>query len=100
MSEEEKIKTQIGRLFVESGEKERILESLKRRLAESGWNDGLDAHTRDLVRSKGLEKAKFEDLCKEANEFGRATVSESIKRDFLDQIVTFLNENLDTANEA
>ncbi|OBZ83451.1 Transcription and mRNA export factor ENY2 [Choanephora cucurbitarum] len=71
MSEAEKTRTAVSRLFVESGEKERLLEFLKSRLQETGWNDNLDAYSRDMIRSKNLEDASLDDLTKELGDYGR-----------------------------
>ncbi|KAI8362596.1 transcription factor e(y)2-domain-containing protein [Blakeslea trispora] len=94
MSETEKTRIAVSRLFVESGEKERLLEFLKLRLQETGWNDNLDAYSRDMIRNKSLEDASLNDLTKELGDYGRSTVSESIKKDLLEQIKKFLDDNL------
>ncbi|KAI7893238.1 uncharacterized protein EV154DRAFT_561463 [Mucor mucedo] len=71
MSETEKMKTAVNRLFVESGEKERLLQVLRLRLADSGWNDGLDAHCRETIRNRNLDDVSMEDLIKEVQEHGK-----------------------------
>ncbi|KAI8095046.1 transcription factor e(y)2-domain-containing protein [Gilbertella persicaria] len=95
MSDTEKMRTAVSRLFVESGEKERLLELLKLRLQESGWNDNLDAYSRDTVRNKNLQNASLDELTKEMGDYGRSTVNEVIKKDLLEHIKKFLDENLD-----
>ncbi|KAI7898109.1 enhancer of yellow 2 transcription factor-like protein B-like protein [Cokeromyces recurvatus] len=95
MSETEKSRTAINKLFVESGEKERLLQFLRTRLIESGWNGNLDAYTRDVIRNKNLEKTTLEELEKEVGDYGRAIIKESVKKDVLEQIKKFLDNNLD-----
>ncbi|CAO0793767.1 unnamed protein product [Mucor circinelloides] len=95
MSDAEKMRTSVSRLFVESGEKDRLLQLLRARLSDSGWTDSLDAYSRDVVRTKNLEDVSFEDLVKEIGDHGRSTVSETIKKDLLESIKKFLDEHLD-----
>ncbi|KAI9468488.1 MAG: hypothetical protein EXX96DRAFT_624109 [Benjaminiella poitrasii] len=71
MSESDKSRTAINKLFVESGEKARLLQFLRTRLIESGWNDSLDAYTRDAVIHKNLDNTTLEGLEKEVGEYGR-----------------------------
>ncbi|EPB90809.1 hypothetical protein HMPREF1544_02387 [Mucor circinelloides 1006PhL] len=93
MSDAEKMRTSVSRLFVESGEKDRLLQLLRARLSDSGWTDSLDAY--NVVRTKNLEDVSFEDLVKEIGDHGRSTVSETIKKDLLESIKKFLDEHLD-----
>ncbi|OAD73773.1 hypothetical protein PHYBLDRAFT_168208 [Phycomyces blakesleeanus NRRL 1555(-)] len=53
MSEQEKIRASVERQFVESGEKDRfrLLQLLKERLTDFGWNDRLYAHCRESSRT-------------------------------------------------
>lgn len=95
MSETEKMKTAVSRLFVESGEKERLLQLLRLRLSESGWNDNLDAHCRDTIRNKNIDNISMDELLKEVGDHGRSTINESIKKDLLEHIKKFLDDNLE-----
>ncbi|KAI7872379.1 hypothetical protein BDF14DRAFT_1877599 [Spinellus fusiger] len=70
MSEQEKIRAAISRQFIESGEKERMMQLLKERLTDAGWNDKLYAYC-------------------------RGTVNESVKKEILTEIKKFLSENLE-----
>ena len=49
---------------MESGEKERLKDHLRMRLKECGWEDQLRLHAKDVVREKGLERIKLEELTK------------------------------------
>ncbi|OAD01456.1 hypothetical protein MUCCIDRAFT_112903 [Mucor lusitanicus CBS 277.49] len=69
MSDAEKMQTSVSRLFVESGEKDRLLQLLRARLSDSGWTDSLDAY--NVIKSKNLENVSFEDLIKEIGDHGR-----------------------------
>ena len=63
-------KTTIEQRLVETGEKERLKEHLRTRLTESGWREELKLHAREVVRTRGLNNIKHEDLVKESTEAG------------------------------
>ncbi|KAI8049385.1 enhancer of yellow 2 transcription factor-like protein B-like protein [Thamnidium elegans] len=95
MSESEKEQAAVNRLFVESGEKERLLQILRARLSDSGWNDSLDAHCRDTIRNKNVDNISLDELLKDVEDHGKTTIQESIKKDLLEQIKKFLDEHLE-----
>ena len=73
-----------------SGEKERLKDHLRMRLIECGWRDKLKLHAKEVVREKGLERIKLEELVKEITNKGRAEVPDSVKRELLMKIKDFL----------
>lgn len=83
-------KTAIHQRLVQSGEKEKLKEHLRCRLIESGWRDQLKIHAKEVVRQKGLEKVKLEDLVKDITPKGRALVPDSVKRELLAKIKQFI----------
>lgn len=88
------LQASIHHKLVESGEKERLKDHLRMRLIECGWKDQLKLHAKDvvreIVREKGLERIKLEDLTKEITLKGRSLVPDSIKRELLLMIKEFL----------
>ncbi|KAI9363610.1 enhancer of yellow 2 transcription factor [Pilaira anomala] len=83
MSESEKEQAAVSRLFVESGEKERLLRILRLRLSDSGWNDSLDAHCRDTIRNKNLDHISLDNLLKEVEDHGKSKLQcRNISRNF------------------
>ncbi|KAL0094267.1 hypothetical protein F4703DRAFT_1817461 [Phycomyces blakesleeanus] len=111
MSEQEKIRASVERQFVESGEKDRyvlniwlyqilisrfrLLQLLKERLTDFGWNDRLYAHCRETILNRKLENVTLDKLVNEASDYGRNTIHDSIKKEVLANIREFLDENLD-----
>ncbi|KAI9015272.1 transcription factor e(y)2-domain-containing protein [Phycomyces nitens] len=97
MSEQEKIRASVERQFVESGEKDRLLQLLKERLTDFGWNDKLYAHCREMVLNNKDENENItlDKLVNEASDYGRNTIHDSIKKEVLANIREFLDENLD-----
>ena len=74
-------KTTIEQRLVETGEKERLKEHLRTRLTESGWREELKLHAREVVRARGLNNIKHEDLVKEITPKGRALVPDVVKKE-------------------
>ena len=83
-------KTTIEQRLVETGEKERLKEHLRTRLTESGWREELKLHAREVVRTRGLNNIKHEDLVKEITPKGRALVPDVVKKELLIKIQAFL----------
>ena len=83
-------KTTIEQRLVETGEKERLKEHLRTRLTESGWREELKLHAREVVRARGLNNIKHEDLVKEITPKGRALVPDVVKKELLIKIQAFL----------
>ena len=84
------LRTSINHKLVESGEKERLKDHLRMRLIECGWRDQLKLHAKDVVRERGLERIKLEELVKEITVKGRSMVPDSVKRELLVKIKDFL----------
>ena len=90
MSSHEKMKTLIHQKLITSGEKERLKEHLRARLIESGWRDQLKLEANNMVKEKGIERVRLEDLVTEITPKGRQTVPDAIKRELLTKIKDFL----------
>lgn len=84
------MKTAINQKLTETGEKERLKELLRTRLIECGWQDQLKGHCKEIVKERGLEHVKVDDLVKEITPKGRSSVPDSVKRELLQRIRTFL----------
>ncbi|KAI8394297.1 enhancer of yellow 2 transcription factor-like protein B [Radiomyces spectabilis] len=95
MSDAELSAAAINRHFTESGHKAKLLQLLKTRLVESGWNDSLYAHCRETLKNRKLENITLEELAAETSDFGRVTVNESIKKELLTQIKQYLDDTLE-----
>lgn len=80
----------INQQLVETGEKERLKEMLRQKLIESGWRDQLKAHCKEVVKAKGVEQITVQELVAEITPKGRALVPDSVKKELLQQIKTFL----------
>uniref|UniRef100_T1ISW1 Transcription and mRNA export factor ENY2 n=1 Tax=Strigamia maritima TaxID=126957 RepID=T1ISW1_STRMM len=87
---EANMKTVISQKLIESGEREKLRELLKTRLIECGWRDQLKAHCKDIVKKRGAEHVTLDEIVKEITPQGRAMVPDSVKRELLQRIRTFL----------
>lgn len=68
---------------------------LRSRLIECGWRDQLKLEAKEIVKEKGLERVKLDDLVREITPKGRASVPDSVKRELLAKIKDFLAQQQD-----
>uniref|UniRef100_A0A8C4URU1 Transcription and mRNA export factor ENY2 n=1 Tax=Falco tinnunculus TaxID=100819 RepID=A0A8C4URU1_FALTI len=71
----------------------RLKELLRAKLIECGWKDQLKAHCKDVIKEKGLEHVTVDDLVAEITPKGRALVPDSVKKELLQRIRTFLAQH-------
>ena len=83
----------INQQLVETGEREKLKELLRVRLAECGWRDELKKICKDIVRERGLEHVTVDDLVKEITPQARQLVPDSVKKELLHRIRTFLAQH-------
>ncbi|RUP46544.1 transcription factor e(y)2-domain-containing protein [Jimgerdemannia flammicorona] len=69
----QKLKAAVSQKFVESGERERLLELLRSRLLETGWNDNLNSYCRDTMKTKGVENVTMTELVEETSDHARGS---------------------------
>ena len=84
------VRTAIEEKLVESGEKEKLIRLLRKRLIESGWRDQLKKQCQEIIKNKGTEKITIEDLVKEVMPRGKATVPEKVKEEIMEKLQKFL----------
>ncbi|CEG68845.1 hypothetical protein RMATCC62417_05021 [Rhizopus microsporus] len=83
MSDPEDLRTIVNQLFVDSGEKEKLLQWLEKRLVEIEWNEQLSAYCR--VRTKHMENATFEQIYEEVEDYANCMYNKNI------QVIALLN---------
>jgi len=86
------LKSLIHARLTESGEKERLREHLRARLIECGWRDQIKLEAKQIVRERGLERVRLEDIVAEITPKGRATVPDEVKRELLTKIKEYLSQ--------
>ncbi|KAJ1521347.1 hypothetical protein ONE63_003023 [Megalurothrips usitatus] len=74
------------------GDKERFKELLRRRLTECGWRDEIRILCRDAIRDKGVHNVSVDDIVEEVTPVGRARVPDSVKKELLQKIKSYLYE--------
>eukprot|EP00002_Diphylleia_rotans_P033541 TRINITY_DN713_c0_g4_i2.p2 TRINITY_DN713_c0_g4~~TRINITY_DN713_c0_g4_i2.p2 ORF type:complete len:102 (+),score=35.50 TRINITY_DN713_c0_g4_i2:86-391(+) len=84
------IRDMIHQKLEESGEKRKLQEFLRRRLEETKWRDDLKRKAKEIIKEKGMEKVRVEDLVAELTQHGRATVPSEVKSELLEKIRLFL----------
>ena len=100
------LRAQIHHKLIESGEKERLKDHLRMRLIECGWRDQLKVHAKDIVRERGLERVKLEDLVKEITSLddqakAADNIAQQCEADIRDisKKITWLESEYDIAND-
>ncbi|CAM5108393.1 unnamed protein product [Natator depressus] len=109
MNKDAQMRATINQKLIETGERERLKELLRAKLIECGWKDQLKAHCkvifisqedksksskqRDVIKEKGLEHVTVDDLVAEITPKGRALVPDSVKKELLQRIRTFLAQH-------
>ena len=95
MGSQEEVKSAINQRLIECGEKEKLKSLLRGRLLECGWREQVKLHAKEIVKEKGLEKVKLEDLVRDITPKGRALVPDSVKKELVQQIKEFLAHQQD-----
>ncbi|XP_044535578.1 transcription and mRNA export factor ENY2-like [Gracilinanus agilis] len=90
MNKDAQIRATIKQKLIETGEQEWLKELLRVKLIECGWKDQLKAHCKDVIKEKELEYVTVDDLVTEITPKGRALVPDSVKKELLQRIRTFL----------
>ena len=89
-SRDEQMRNSINQQLVETGEREKLKELLRVRLSECGWRDQLKQHCKDIIKQRGLEHVTVDDLVQEITPQARQLVPDSVKKELLQRIRTFL----------
>mmetsp|Transcript_14219 Transcript_14219/g.17035 ORF Transcript_14219/g.17035 Transcript_14219/m.17035 type:complete len:108 (-) Transcript_14219:99-422(-) len=84
------MRSRIEEKLVQEGEKEKILDLLRKRLIESGWRDQLKKHCSEIIRNKGQDKITIDDLAKEIMPMGKAKIPQKVKEEMLERLQKFL----------
>ncbi|XP_054939943.1 transcription and mRNA export factor ENY2-like [Physeter macrocephalus] len=90
-NKDEQMRAAINQKLIETGEC--LKELLRAKLIECGWKDQLKAHCKEVIKEKGLEHVTFDDLVAEITPKGRALVPDSVKKELLQRIRTFLAQH-------
>ncbi|CAL8287188.1 unnamed protein product [Merluccius merluccius] len=93
MSQDPRMRATINQKLTEMGERERLKELLRAKLTECGWKDQMKAHCKEVIKEKGLEHVTVEDLVVEITPKGRALVPDSVKKELLQRIRSFLAQH-------
>ncbi|TNN46160.1 Transcription and mRNA export factor ENY2-2 [Liparis tanakae] len=100
MSTECRMKATVNQKLTETGERERLKELLRAKLAECGWEDQVKARCKEVIRDKGLELVTVEDLVAQITPIGRGhlyfkseLVPDSVKKELFHRIKAFLAQH-------
>ncbi|XP_060030569.1 transcription and mRNA export factor ENY2-like [Erinaceus europaeus] len=93
MNKDAEMRSAINQKLTETGDREHLKELRRTKLIECGWKDQLKAHCKKVIIEKGLEHATIDDLVAEITPKGRALVPDSVNKELLQRIRTFLAQH-------
>lgn len=77
----------------ETGEKERIIRSLRSKLIECGWRDEMKELAKESIRNRDITKITVDELVSEIISRGKNSVPEEIKGGLLDDVRNFVKRD-------
>eukprot|EP00826_Nyctotherus_ovalis_P003123 TRINITY_DN1062_c0_g1_i1.p1 TRINITY_DN1062_c0_g1~~TRINITY_DN1062_c0_g1_i1.p1 ORF type:complete len:109 (-),score=35.27 TRINITY_DN1062_c0_g1_i1:139-465(-) len=78
-----------------TGKRVEYEELFKKRLIDSGWKDDMKRICMDVIKSKGIENVRVEELTEELVPKGKALIPESVKSELLEKIQAFIENDPD-----
>ncbi|PAV55836.1 hypothetical protein WR25_24934 [Diploscapter pachys] len=86
----------VEKQFVESGEQQRIVDTLMKRLKESGWEDEVKKMVHKIIKEKGIGKdgATAEAIFEELKTPSRRLVSNETKQEVYQMIRKFVADQM------
>uniref|UniRef100_A0A915KWT5 Transcription and mRNA export factor ENY2 n=1 Tax=Romanomermis culicivorax TaxID=13658 RepID=A0A915KWT5_ROMCU len=79
--------------LIESGEKEKLMQLLRKRLMESGWCDQVKKQCIKTINDKGVENITLDQLLQEVSPSARQSVPDAVKMELLQQLRGFLQQH-------
>ncbi|KAL7667671.1 hypothetical protein ACOME3_010505 [Neoechinorhynchus agilis] len=79
----------------DTGERERLQHLLQQRLIDCGWRDQVKTTCKDIVQSRGLENTTMDELINEVSIECRSLLPDSVKKELIDNIKTFIELQTD-----
>ncbi|XP_058893471.1 transcription and mRNA export factor ENY2-like [Kogia breviceps] len=99
MNKDAQMRAAMNQKSIETGEREclkKLLRAsllLRAKLIECGWKDQLKAHCKEVIKEEGLEHVTVDDLVAEVTPKGRALGPDSVKKELLQRVRTFLAQH-------
>ncbi|CAG8582269.1 9165_t:CDS:2 [Dentiscutata heterogama] len=89
---DQKIETALRNSILETNAKNRLKNLLFKRLSDSGWKNRLKKRCTEIIRTKGVNNIKLDQLEDEVLAYGREIIPEDVKIELLQQISDLLDE--------
>ncbi|KAL0274097.1 UNVERIFIED_CONTAM: hypothetical protein PYX00_006609 [Menopon gallinae] len=90
----------VQRQMMASGELDRMRELLRARLAECGWKDQMVLLCRKVVAENDINTLTVDDILDKITPQGRALVPDTVKKELLQKIKTYLMEEANLTTPA
>ncbi|CAG8521359.1 10320_t:CDS:2 [Gigaspora rosea] len=89
---DQKIETALRNSILETNAKNRLKNLLFKKLSDSGWKSKVKKRCAEIIRTKGVNNIKFDQLEDEVLAYGREIIPEDVKIELLQQISDLLDE--------
>ncbi|PVU89543.1 hypothetical protein BB559_005053 [Furculomyces boomerangus] len=66
------IREEVMQRFVESGERERIQESIRAKLNARGWQDHVRSYCKEIIKEKDINTVTADELCEDVLPYAKS----------------------------
>ena len=91
---EESFKSTAYARLVETGERERLVQELRVKLAACGWEEELRKYCRKVVQDRGVDSITMDDLLHQVTPVARKNVPSEVRDEAVQRIRQFLTKEL------
>lgn len=88
------LKNLAHRRLVETGERDKLIQTLKTRLTNCGWKDQLKQFCWNVVKERGVDNVTIDDIVNEVSPKAKEEVPDDVRKELVEQIRLFLNREL------
>lgn len=88
------LKNLAHRRLVETGERDKLIQTLKTRLTDCGWQDQLKEFCWKVVKDRGIDNVTIDDIVNEVSPRAKEKVPDPVRKELVELIRNFLNREL------
>lgn len=90
---EQDYKNRLNEKLQNSGEIEKLKQTLRDRLQTCGWTDQMKTICKEKVRNQDIESVTIDELVQQVTPLGRDRVPAEVKQEILHQLRNFLDDS-------
>lgn len=88
------LKNLAHRRLIETGERDKLIQTLKARLTDCGWKDQLKDFCWKVVKDRGVDNVTIDDIVNEVSPKAKEQVPDPVRKELVEQIRNFLDREL------